>query len=43
MSNSEREKSVHWCIFEKKICPLAKKEGPAFECTAKSDAEMACK
>ena len=38
-----REDSPRWCIFEKKICPYANKNGAVFTCEAPSDEEMNCK
>ena len=37
-----REDSPHWCIFEKKICRYANKNGNVFTCEAPSDEEMTC-
>lgn len=39
---ARREDSRHWCIFEKKICRYANKNGGAFTCNAPSDDEMIC-
>ena len=36
------EDSTNYCIFEKRFCRLARKDGNAFECSAKSDDEMLC-
>lgn len=38
-----REDSPRWCIFEKKICKYANKNGNAFTCDAPSDDEMTCR
>lgn len=42
MNNNDIKNSGRYCIFEKKICPYAKKEGNCFQCTAPSDDEMPC-
>ena len=39
----KREDSPRWCIFERKICRYANKQGPVFNCNAPSDDEMPCK
>lgn len=31
-----------YCIFEKKICPYADKQGNVFQCKAPSDDDMPC-
>lgn len=38
----ELKNSNNYCIFEKKICPYAYKEGRTFECKAPSDDDMLC-
>jgi predicted RNA-binding Zn-ribbon protein involved in translation (DUF1610 family) len=38
-----KENDNKYCIFEKRICRFANKEGDTFSCTAKSDYEMLCK
>lgn len=40
---ARREDSRHWCIFEKKICQYANKNGRVFTCDAPSDDEMLCR
>ena len=37
-----KEQDNKFCIFEKRICRFANKQGNAFTCTAKSDYEMLC-
>ena len=32
----------NYCIFEKKICPYANKQGNVFQCKAPSDDDMPC-
>ena len=34
--------SSRYCIFEKKICSYADKQGNAFQCKAPSDDDMPC-
>ena len=38
----DKKQSPYYCIFENKICPYAKKDGPTFECTAPNDESMPC-
>lgn len=38
-----REDSPRWCIFEKRICGYANKNGNVFTCDAPSDDEMTCR
>lgn len=40
---ARREDSPRWCIFEKKICRYANKNGNAFTCEAPSDDDMICR
>lgn len=39
----QKEESPKWCIFEKKICPHANKQGNVFQCKAPSDEAMPCR
>ena len=36
------EHHTNYCIFEKRFCRLARKEGNAFLCIAESDEDMLC-
>jgi len=36
------QENSNYCIFEKKICRHANKEGSVFDCKAPSDFEMTC-
>lgn len=36
------ENATNYCIFEKRFCRLARKNGNAFICSAESDEEMLC-
>lgn len=38
-----KENNKKYCIFEKRICRFANKQGNVFNCTAKSDTAMLCK
>lgn len=38
-----KEEDNKYCIFEKRICRFANKNGNTFICTAKSDEAMVCK
>lgn len=38
-----REDSPRWCIFEKRICRYANKNGNVFTCEAPSDNDMTCR
>lgn len=38
----KKEEHPNWCIFEKKVCSFAKKDGYAFCCNAPSDETMPC-
>lgn len=38
-----KEDDSRYCIFEKRICRFARKEGNTFSCAAKSDEVMTCK
>lgn len=37
------EDSRRYCIFEKRICRYAEKNGQAFECQCPSDDQMTCR
>lgn len=37
-----KENDNKFCIFEKRICRFADKQGNSFQCTAKSDNAMLC-
>ena len=37
------DQDKHTCIFEKRYCKYANKNGSAFRCTAPSDEEMTCR
>lgn len=39
----EKEYPTNYCIFEKRLCPYAKKEGNCFQCICPSDEEMTCR
>ena len=36
------ENATNYCIFEKRFCRLARKQGNTFSCSAESDEEMLC-
>lgn len=38
-----KEDDNKYCIFEKRICRFADKQGNVFNCTAKSDEVMTCR
>lgn len=42
MNNNDIKNSERYCIFEKKICPYANKQGNVFQRTASSDDDMPC-
>ena len=42
MDVNNKKNSIHYCIFEDKICPYACKEGAVFQCKAPSDDDMPC-
>ena len=39
----DKEQDNKYCIFEKRICRFANKEGACFECKAPSDFAMPCR
>lgn len=36
------ENATNYCIFEKRFCRLARKQGNTFSCSAESDEEILC-
>ena len=39
---TSKKNSTHYCIFEKRICRYANKNGNSFTCEAPSDDDMIC-
>lgn len=43
MNEALEDAEKHTCIFEKRLCEYANKDGRSFNCTAPSDEAMTCR